>query len=1204
MALPLSTYDNSWLAAPDPATLGLGGSRRPLPAFWWQSAAEASLLPTSTHCESQPARLPHPPPEDSFWGGPVMRHGEAGSPCLFNPNIQKPLEIQVTKRVEFRIWKESDFLKSGSPDSPLTSLENKMKSLGDEQGPAAPQPFWSTKDKPVQLLSPQQLSYHITLQDHLKEKCSQLFWGLPSLHSESLIATAWVSGSASPLGSSSFFFNTISNSYLGQVQPTAPSLLSQYRLHSGAPPQPWIPNMPQSQPPFLWQLRSRPPPLARVGTPAQLQSSLPVLPPSSLPQTEAPGGFCSTAQNKTPSAVSTESQSAEWPLWQKRVENGCSLSSVVNSSREAFTPLTYSLSQDSHASWDHRPVSAAPAKLSLGLDLQKLLEQHLQQRLTQHRQGVAPRMPLSLEPMQPQGKSPGACKAKANHGPPQPTAFTGQGSKRGDENLGLRPPERSPAMGPEEFLLGKGLGKGLLQKLGEVPKRSPPKGLESCPVKVLKSDPEKKLKNVWTRHRENHLPRLSDQKHREDALSAHLGRKLEQVSGGGVPVRVRRSRLAAHGASPCPDAHVKARSRAFAKGWPQRVNTCQELSFLQTGTQQVLEAHSKRFWVKRKWDLPLKVLRPIKLLKARKAQAAPLELAPLAASAPHHSGARVAEMGKVLGTKLQMCQQETVTTKSGPALGRPLPAPFPAFEEIQGVLGQTPPGHGRGRSEAPPAGQEGRQPPWPGLAGIPWESGAGLGAPRGSPEPTPCQATTEDERSKESGGHTPGAARCVGAALWREVEAQASWAEARGEAGQADGSPACRPQCGGILGTCERANSPALSVDLSGFGDPGTSASSTPLETPAAPAPGHLCSIAQVVRELEIQVKVEPENEPGEGPPGALLGSDSLGSDSLASRGLDCRLRGTAGGIGPASCVLDGHAGGSRARPRGALESQGETFAAAAEQEDGCWPELGEHGVRAVRFTTSAASRTGQLSQARGVADTPGSKYLHLLPEKAQAAPESRFRRRVRRFLQWVFPSRTCGGQEDEPGTASAQGRRPGKRRPFLGDSGAAEAQTLMLAVGQMLEAKMALQATGRALRARGARAGRCSCCLPPKAPFSPGRRAGRGAPACRGHSAPEGQGSPGGEAQGGGQSALESPRSRHGGPGSCRRRLPLLPPLSGLRSPGAHHCWPWAPRTPACPHHCPRHCVWGGALLTPPEGAAPGSSSSKISLQENICFM
>nr|XP_020144835.1 spermatogenesis-associated protein 31E1-like [Microcebus murinus] len=176
------------------ATLGL--ERTILFLSWWWAAAKALFFPTSPHSKSQKEPLFHHPPEAWFWGDPTHRQIEDGGSVFLKPGVRKLLEILITKRAGLKLWKDKEkersFLKQVSPDYSQGSLGNVVNSPSWEWDTTTPHPFGDMKDKPEQLPAPQQLS-HPAMGDHLQQKCRQLFWGLPSLHSESLVAAAWVS---------------------------------------------------------------------------------------------------------------------------------------------------------------------------------------------------------------------------------------------------------------------------------------------------------------------------------------------------------------------------------------------------------------------------------------------------------------------------------------------------------------------------------------------------------------------------------------------------------------------------------------------------------------------------------------------------------------------------------------------------------------------------------------------------------------------------------------------------------------------------------------------------------------------------------------------------------------------------------------------------------------------------------------------------
>ncbi|XP_076995339.1 spermatogenesis-associated protein 31A3-like [Tamandua tetradactyla] len=1194
MALPLNTPpdDNSWLAAPVPEISDLDSSGHPISALsWWQTAAKALFSPNSKHHESQQEQLPHQPQEGSLWGGPITRQTEAGSPYFFSPGVEKPLEKEVTKRAEFDIFKENEkdrsFLKPMGPDYQLNSLENMIKSLGDQQDITVPQPFWNTKDKPDQRFRPEQVSYHTIWQDHLKQKYNQLFWGLPSLHSESLVATAWVSGSSYPLQSSSFLFNRIPNSCPVQMQIKGSALLSR-RSHSEFQSQHLIPNMPQSQAPFLSQRHSQPPSVAHVQTQAHLQSSL--LLPSSTSQIRASGLSCSTSQNETRDISATESQQLEWPLLQKQLESRRTLSSLSKRSQETFSSLTYNLSQESCASWAKRSVSTISENALLSPSLRTQLEQHLQQRLTQHPCGLPQRIQQSLGLMQPQGKLPGTFPAKDNYRPSWATVFAGQGSKD-VKKMGFRHPESTHVGGPGKFQLGKDPGKGLWQNQGSFPINNSSRGAESTSVEVLMKEPEKKFKSVLMRHLENFFPRLSDQKHRESALRDHLDSKLGHINEGNIPLRVRCSRLAASHTFSWSATHVEARNLTSLKYQKCHVNTSQELSFLTPGTQQALEAHSKRFWVKHKWDIPLKALKPIKLLKLKKAQASPLQQFAFPTSAIHESCVMTAKVGKPLREELQ--KEKVVTTKSPSTLESPLPALIPASEEVQRGLIEAPPGHDQQLSEVPLMEQDGRQPPQPltpSLVSRAGHSETVLETQRGSPKPTPSQVLVENRQREESGSQAPGAT-CPGVTMLETViGSQHFRAEDSREATMAEGSPALQPQHGDNSRTSEQADSLVVRVDLSGLGSPGTSKVSTHPRTSAVQVPDQPCPKVQAVNELEIKMKVKPGNELPDG-----LTDTLLATGILASQVPQGHPQSMTSGNRPVPHSLDDmmvDAGRSlcQQNPRVPqlqvpLKSQGEMLAS-TEKGDCRRSKLREKDEESARFGTSQARRMHQLAQVRGVVDTVGSKYLHILPEKGQTTPESHFKKRLKHLLQWIFPNKKGKGQESKPSSASAQSQR---HRSIFTDNGAAEAQELT-AVGEMLEKKKSLHTVELCQHKQKAqiRAEESSCYLLPNDPFHPEQRRVRCFPNCSYHTTPEGQSSPNRDRQVSEQHYLKTVRFND----DCQG-LRQTPPSQV----DPHHHLSWVPGALTCTRHCPWHCRWEGIFSAPPESASPGSSSSKTSL-------
>nr|XP_040131286.1 spermatogenesis-associated protein 31A6-like [Ictidomys tridecemlineatus] len=419
MDLPLDAVTRSssppkhMLASPIPHISSLSHTSSAIPALpWWQLAARALCLTTSSDSESQKGPLSHQPPRAVSLGVPTSRQMEAGNPSLHGSDDQNILGIKVTRKVEVKIWKEKEkdgtFLEQMSPGYNLSSLRNMLNSLGAEQDLTVPQPFWEIKDKVKQLLGPQQLSYSKVLGDHLEQKYNQLFWGLPSLHSESLAAAAWISQGASTLQPTCFLFNRISSVCSVQVQDKMSPLLSQ----------------PQSPPLILSMSQFQPQTLGQFQTQVHLPSSFQALLPSSPPHITDCAASGPTSQNKPQSLLPTEFQHTQMPWIGKQLGCGWALPSVVQRPQEVFNILPTHLSQD------NCPDSILPENLPVSSELREQLEQHIQRWLMQPRWD---QMQKSLELMQlREGTSqevPGTCRAKDKPCPLQASLSIGDSSR-------------------------------------------------------------------------------------------------------------------------------------------------------------------------------------------------------------------------------------------------------------------------------------------------------------------------------------------------------------------------------------------------------------------------------------------------------------------------------------------------------------------------------------------------------------------------------------------------------------------------------------------------------------------------------------------------------------------------------------------------------------------------------------------------------
>uniref|UniRef100_A0A671FF24 Uncharacterized protein n=1 Tax=Rhinolophus ferrumequinum TaxID=59479 RepID=A0A671FF24_RHIFE len=1008
MALPLGTVPQSssphtpWPASPVPRPTMSGlahTSCRISTMSWWPAAAQALCLSTSSQCETQQEHLSHHAQEALLAGDPTDRQVEAGSPSLFSSGDQNVLDIQVTKRIKIKLWKETEkdgsCPKQKSPDYHLNSVGNMLKSLGAEQATKIPQHSWSLKSKPEQLPGTQQLSNPKVLGDCLQQQYNQLFWGLPSLHSESLVATAWISENPSALQSPSFLFNGILSACPIQLQAKASPQLS----HS----QPLSHLEFRSKPPVPSMLQFQASSLAQVQTQAHLQSSLPILSSSSPPQIGAHGVSCPTAQNKTHSLIPTEIQHPERPWLQEPLESGQALSSVGKRPQEVFSIFP------SHITKDDPGVSILPENCPISPELRNQLEQHIQKWLIQHHWELPRKVQESLELGQLQGKLPGRCQAQDTHGPSGPSLFTGESSKDAQKM---------------DFQLSQDMGQELGRILGNVPEDFS-RGSEGSLVTFPGADSEDSETDwMFLRSDSGSDVLWSLDKNQENLLKGHLGRKLRQISEGFIPVSVRRSWLTVNHASAKSDTHMEPRMLGILKGWEPSVNTTHRVSFLSMDTRELLEAHIRRFRVRHRWGLPLKVLKFISVFKMKKAQLLPTQQFTFPFSASCVSGAQtIVNFAQVLGKAPQAHPGEKIITEeSGPNLVRLLIGPSPVCEETQRVGRGTPLTDGHGPLKASLPRQEAR-PPSQSLT-ITW--------------------VTMKEMSLGS---------------------QSGRAKEDSEAVEAKLSPALHPESRVILGANVSTNPQNINAHLRSLGAPGTSKSVLFPRISVLQDPGEPCLHREVVSEYQPNMRLESENQPQDGATYKPVTPNNLASQVTHSQPQKVP---TADRV--ASQVLCG----VMEAQRGSLEQQeariskqedfwkkwSKMIAPTYKREDGRRPNSGKHAEGLKKLGTSQAKSTSPSAKIKRIIGSVDRKYLHWLPEKKDGPPHSCFGSRMRTMFQWIFPHKTLKGQDApqkcKPKSATAQRQGPDKSRSIV-DGETPKAQALMTAMGQFLDQKMAI---------------------------------------------------------------------------------------------------------------------------------------------------
>ncbi|XP_071458697.1 spermatogenesis-associated protein 31E1-like [Marmota flaviventris] len=663
---------------------------------WWWTTTKALFFSTWTHARSQKdIHLSHHPRDSTLWGDPTHQQVEVGGLSFINPDVQKLLEMLISKRAELKVWKENtkdgSSFKPMSPDHCLHSLGKMLKSLGGKRDTTA-HPFCSTKGKPEQLPDS-----HMSLTT-----------------SESLVATAQVPKRSSAARCKDVTFNKVSDSSPVPSLAEVPPQLSQ--------DQPLPSYVAQSQ--FLTQ--TLPPSEAQAQNHTHLTSFPPNLPPSSPPQKRTQRTICPTSQEEVWPFSPAENQHVERHL-QKQHKQKEDLPSSLQKSQEANSQSALNHCQHSHPSLTPKSTSILPRD-SNSTKLQERPEKHSLGRFTTdaHQHGPPCRLQASQDLTQPRGKFPrkcSGCQAKDKHGPflaARPPELACESSK-GVQKVRSRCSERF-LKGPEQDL--------------ERHPQDLPWNSRGTSVKVLENEKEDS----------------GSKKLLEKILQDHLSSKLVQINEGIIPVYVRGSWLASNYTFPKYSTNKNSINLASSKDQLSRVNTSQNLSFLDPGTHLMLETDIMRSRVRHRWSPHLQTLDPLSQdFDEKPASPVPQPDLPLVpCDSADDSTAQAARFPEGLPWKGP--GEKAMKKKAVPTLQSPLPEPSPA--EMQKAWRGTPLGGSHEPSVVPPATQGDPLPSQPhtySLSGRTQPSRIITGMARGSLEPSPGLREARYEPWEESG---------------------------------------------------------------------------------------------------------------------------------------------------------------------------------------------------------------------------------------------------------------------------------------------------------------------------------------------------------------------------------------------------------------------------------------------------------------------
>ncbi|XP_005384760.2 PREDICTED: spermatogenesis-associated protein 31E1-like [Chinchilla lanigera] len=989
---------------------------------WCWATAKATFFSSWAHGKSQQEHLSPHPPDTVLWEGPAHWHAEMGrgDHAFIHPDVHKLLEMLISKRVKQKMLQEKpkggSFFELVNTDHPRVSLRNLLKSLGDKLTSA--QPFCSTKGKAEWLLGSQQPSLHKVLGSPLERECSLLFWGLPSLHSESLVATAWAGERSSSTRSHCIKFN-------------------EAHTHIPGP-----------------SLQDSPLVLPSVQPPAQLLCFPPKPQPTSPSQVRACGTTCSTSQKKAQSFLPIENQDLEWTL-QKPLKWRQALNSKLQKAQEPISLPTLNLPQGSQASEAPQSFSMLSGD-SCSAVLEKKPECHRPGRF--NRDEGSENLPHPAfrfqTPMQPPGKLPSKCQGQAHdsHGPTQHTKHSvpacnssrdvqktkswhcGTLLNKGSVNLNLK--ERSNVL-PEA-------NKG---------QEDTSQSTESPLPKDAESD------TIWSEeyNSRSHFSRDPDQKILGRGLQAHPSRKLGQISEGIIPACVRTACLTANHTLPKSNALSQPTKTRCSKSGEISVNASQEVAFPDPKTRILLEAHIMKYRLRHNWG-PLFQNLEHRNSHIAQAQASPPTEPPLVSSASCDS--RADFITKLAISEEEIPEKVLGKRETAQMLSLPLQSPLPAtrssaWKEVQRSGTGTPSDHNDGPSDIPPTAQEVGLP----SAACTQQSSTVLRIERGSPWPTPGLAMAKHDPG-EGTGMVAFRGTCHSTPMLEiKLLSPLSVAKESRKLEVEERHPAWEV----TIGASMMENSQNINISLRSFGSQDTSNHSSPSNQ--APNVGR-----KVECQLDIKRHRERENWPqdvssdnrqdchAEG----LLSTGTWPSQASLSRSQCTPHSHTPTSQFPCDRSMNGESCRGQHEPSMSgfqdTEKSNKMFGPTTQSKYYRKPGKEEESFAGVR--PPCDQELSPPAQVREI-DTPGTKSSPHLPEKGQASTESLINKNMKHFQQCPNTNKQRKGQEDsrqkpKPSSTPAQSRASVTNR-VVRNLEETYAQMLLTVVGQILVKKLGL---------------------------------------------------------------------------------------------------------------------------------------------------
>lgn len=605
----------------------------------WQAYAKNMFFPTLSCSDFQQEHVFIHLPETGLWGDSVSKHMEASSHSFLGLNVQALLERQIKERKALLILekeenKQGPFSKQVWSEYQQSSLGNSFQLL-DVQNTIVPQTGWNIEDKPEQLHNSQALFYIKTLEENLQQKYSQLFWGLPSLHSESLVATYLVSSSSYPLETHFVLFNGMCNASVIKTQ------------HQGSPPFPHFHFLPLNNvdPQHLPQITPQAQYFTQVQPQPHFQPQLAILPSSSSSQIRDCGMSFNRSQNESDSNILNENQHLECHILQNQQESLQCLVPVLQNAQDATCPQAPNLPLVSQSSHSCVPVSILPGHFHTTNEPQGQMQLYTPSMVIPFQCHHTCRNLEPLELIVPQCKLTETSLQEDRHAHLQLSELQGEYIKSLGKNELCFPGHLREGV-PQNFQLREDIKRNLGYILEKSPEDSPQRISECYVVKRPRAASETKSNCVChSSHLGNKLLSVSRNGINQNEINAilrlHLSKKSLQITEGRIPIGVCHSWMTEDNTWPPSGNSLTNNKNTNSKNTMTGRVFCQittlELSFLDPNTRKVLEAHIIRFRMNQTWGLPLKVIKSIKFYTAREGKTWPLPQFDFTSSAIHIS---------------------------------------------------------------------------------------------------------------------------------------------------------------------------------------------------------------------------------------------------------------------------------------------------------------------------------------------------------------------------------------------------------------------------------------------------------------------------------------------------------------------------------------------------------------------------------------